>query len=233
MVLAGMCAVAAGCRWDLDRDEPSVRNDAALRDVLDRALAASQGESSSRPAAETGRESPRISGTPRESVQVDETFHFKPRASDPSQRSLRFSIENRPGWARFDPTSGRLAGTPRPADIGTYDGIRISVSNGVSSASLDGFSVTVSDTQPGRATVYWEAPVDNVDGSVLTDLAGFYVYYGLAEDQLTHRIDVPNAGVSSLVVEGLSPATWYFAVAAYTEDKVHGDLSEILPYRVH
>jgi hypothetical protein len=45
-----------------------------------------------------------------------------------------FRIENRPDWATFSPSTGRLSGTPSASDVGSYSGIVIMVSDGATSA---------------------------------------------------------------------------------------------------
>lgn len=62
----------------------------------------------------------------------------------------------------------------------------------------------------------WRAPTRNTDGSALTDLAGYRVYYGTKPGALNQSADVPRAGAINLTVGGLTTGTWYFAVAAYT-----------------
>jgi hypothetical protein len=64
------------------------------------------------------------------------------------------------------------------------------------------------------ATIEWLAPQTTTDGSVLTNLAGYRIYYGTDVAQMTRRIEVKNVGVLSYVIEGLEPATYYFAVTA-------------------
>jgi len=66
----------------------------------------------------------------------------------------------------------------------------------------------------GAATLEWLAPDTATDGSTLTNLAGYRIYYGTDVTRLTKRIDVSNPGVVSYVIEGLAPATYYFAVTA-------------------
>lgn len=66
----------------------------------------------------------------------------------------------------------------------------------------------------GAATVEWLAPQTATDGSTLTNLAGYRIYYGTDVTRMTSRIEVKNAGVLSYMVEGLTPATYYFAVTA-------------------
>jgi hypothetical protein len=64
------------------------------------------------------------------------------------------------------------------------------------------------------ATLEWQAPDTSTDGSTLTDLAGYKIYYGTDVAKLTQTITIDNPSVSSFVVENLAPATYYFAVTA-------------------
>jgi hypothetical protein len=66
----------------------------------------------------------------------------------------------------------------------------------------------------GAATVEWLAPLTATDGSTLTNLAGYRIYYGTDVTRMTSRIEVKNPGVLSYTIEGLTPATYYFAVTA-------------------
>src|SRR5580765_591439 len=74
---------------------------------------------------------PQISGTPPTSVMAGQAYSFRPSASDAEQQKLAFSVVNRPVWATFDATTGRLQGTPASTYSGiTFVGVRISVSDG-------------------------------------------------------------------------------------------------------
>jgi hypothetical protein len=66
----------------------------------------------------------------------------------------------------------------------------------------------------GTATLEWIPPVTTTNGATLTNLAGYRIYYGTDVTKLVQRIDVTNAGVATYVIEGLAPATYYFAVTA-------------------
>lgn len=221
LALLPCCGVLAGCNWD---DAP-----ASLR-TADSRHAAPANVTLPSPAEEPGRLT--INGVPRNSILVGEAFEFTPAASDPHGLPLRFSIANRPVWMQFDTSTGRLSGQPTHQHVGTYQNVRISVSNGQGSAALPEFSLQVADTQAGHVTVYWEPPTDNVDGSAVTDIAGYRIYYGPGPDRLTARLEISNPGVTSAVIENLSAATWYFAVAAYTRADVEGELSDIVPYAI-
>ena len=170
---------------------------------------------------------PVISGNPPTSVLVDQAYDFRPTASDADANTLSFSIANKPSWASFDAATGRLWGTPDAADAGSWSGIRITVSDGTASASLASFTIVVEQVALGSATLSWTPPTQNEDGSPLTNLRGFRIYYGMSAADLTTMVEIPNAGVTTAVVENLSPATWYFGVKAYTTDGVESSFSNV------
>ncbi len=86
---------------------------------------------------------PTISGTPAPTVNVGQAYSFVPSAADPNGDTLTFSITNRPSWASFDTATGALSGTPGVGDVGIYNTIVISVSDGSLMASLPAFSIEV------------------------------------------------------------------------------------------
>ncbi len=89
---------------------------------------------------------PTINGSPTPSVAEGSRYSFTPAANDSDGDSLRFSIANRPDWASFSSTTGTLSGSPGFDDANTYSNIVISVSDGSTSASLNAFSITVTET---------------------------------------------------------------------------------------
>ena len=58
---------------------------------------------------------PTISGTPATSVIAGQAYSFAPTASDPDGQTLAFGIANKPSWASFNVSTGRLSGTPAAA----------------------------------------------------------------------------------------------------------------------
>jgi hypothetical protein len=170
---------------------------------------------------------PTISGTPPTSVTAGQAYSFRPTASDPDGQALTFSIAGKPSWANFNTTNGTLSGTPTSSDVGSYASIVITASDGSLSASLPAFAITVAEVQTGSATLSWTPPTLNEDGSPLTNLKGYRIYYGTSSSNLGTMIDIPNSGVTSAIVENLSPATWYFALKAYNTSNVESSLSNI------
>jgi hypothetical protein len=94
--------------------------------------------------AQTSNRAPTISGTPSTSVEARTRYEFIPAARDADGDSLRFSVRNKPTWAYFNSSTGRLYGTPSTSQVGTYSGIEIGVSDGTATAYLPRFSITVS-----------------------------------------------------------------------------------------
>ena len=170
---------------------------------------------------------PTISGTPPDSVTDGQTYSFTPSVSDPDAQPLTFSISNKPTWASFDASTGRLTGAPTSAHAGTYSGITISVSDGQASATLPAFSITVLAATPGSATVSWSPPTSFEDGTPIANLAGYKVVYGQSSTELSLSVTIPNPVITSTTIEGLSRGTWYFAVKAYTTANVESDLSNV------
>lgn len=164
----------------------------------------------------TTQQPPTISGTPATAVTVGNTYRFQPSASDPNGDTLAFTITNRPSWATFNTTNGVLTGQPTLGNIGTFSNIVISVSDGTATVQLPAFAINVAQaTSSGTASLSWTPPTTNTDGSMLTNLAGYRIYYGASASTLTQQIQVANPGVASYVVSGLSGGTYYFAVRAY------------------
>ena len=157
---------------------------------------------------------PTISGTPATSVLQGTAYSFQPTAADPDGNALTFSIVNRPAWASFDTATGRLSGTPGAANVGTTTGIAISVSDGTASASLGTFNIAVQAVAIGSATLTWLPPTTNTNGTPLTNLAGYKVYWGTSPGNYTSSVTIMNPGLATYVVGSLTPNTYYFSVTA-------------------
>ena len=171
---------------------------------------------------------PSLSGTPDGVVLENSFYEFVPSASDRDGDALTFTINNGPGWADFDPTTGALYGTPDAADVGHYSAIQIAVSDGLSTAELPAFDIDVTSVTLASVTLQWQPPTENTDGTPLTDLAGYRIYYGVDPAELSSLIELPNPGLTTYVVEELTPSTWYFAMTSVNDQGQESDLSNQL-----
>jgi hypothetical protein len=57
------------------------------------------------------------------------------------------------------------------------------------------------------------------------DLAGYKIYWGTTPGQYTHSVKIENAGMSSYVVENLTPGTYEFAATSFNEAGVESAYS--------
>jgi hypothetical protein len=170
---------------------------------------------------------PVITGSPLLSINVLSAYAFQPSASDPDGNTLTFSVQNRPTWATFSTSTGRLSGTPSLLDLFVFNNIIITVSDGNATASLPSFNLSVLQQATGSATVNWTPPTTNTDGSTLSNLSGYRVVYGRAQDDMDRSESVNNAGATNITIGNLAAGTWYFAVAAVNAQGAESDLSNI------
>ncbi|MDD2698365.1 MAG: Ig-like domain-containing protein, partial [Arcobacteraceae bacterium] len=101
-------------------------------------------------------DAPTLTGTPNTTVNQDASYSFTPSASDVDfGQTLTFSITNKPSWADFNTTTGKLSGTPTNSDVGTTSAIVIRVTDSIATTNLASFNlqvVNLNDT-PTLATI--------------------------------------------------------------------------------
>ena len=162
-----------------------------------------------------------LTGTPATSVAVGQNYAFQPTVSA-GAGAVTFQVQGKPSWAAFNASTGALTGTPAVANEGTSTGITITASNGSSSASIGPFSIAVNappaSPATGSASLSWTVPTENTDGTPLTDLAGYHIYYGTSAGAWTSTITVLDATETSYVVNGLAAGTYYFAIVAFNSE---------------
>lgn len=88
------------------------------------------------------------------------------------------------------------------------------------------YTLTCTWTGVGSATLSWIPPTENTDGSPLTDLAGYRLYYGVESGNYPAQVEIDNPGVTTYVVEGLAEGTWHFVATAYNSAGLESDYSE-------
>jgi hypothetical protein len=77
-----------------------------------------------------------------------------------------------------------------------------------------GTTVTIS----GTTTLSWSAPTANVDGSALTPLASYRIYFGRGSRQYSGNLDVNDGGATnwgfSIPLTDENDDRWFFALTA-------------------
>ena len=112
--------------------------------------------------------------------------------------------------------SGGWSGTKAPSGAQTLSNINASTN----------YTLTCT-WGSGSATVNWTAPTTNTDGTPLTNLAAFRVYYGTSSSSLTQVSEVNDISSSSTTISGLTPATWFFKVRAVNANQVESADSNV------
>ncbi|MGJ8679421.1 putative Ig domain-containing protein [Paraglaciecola sp.] len=87
---------------------------------------------------------PQISSISNKTINEDQYISITPNATDQNGDNLSFSITNKPSWATFSTSTGRLRGTPSFTDAGTYSNIKITASDG-SLTDSETYSITVNN----------------------------------------------------------------------------------------
>ncbi len=79
--------------------------------------------------------------------------------------------------------------------------------------------------QTGSVALSWTAPTARTDGSPLTDLSGYKIFYGRMSRIYDYQIDINNPGILTYNVENLVSGDWYFALTAYDSQGLESDRS--------
>ena len=95
-------------------------------------------------------------------------------------------------------------------------------------ASSNKTSTKPVSTGSGSATLDWMPPTENSDGTVLTNLAGYTVYYGTSPSSLTQSVKITNPGLASYTMSNLPSGTWYFAVTSYSSAGIESTRSGVV-----
>ncbi|MEJ2620381.1 MAG: fibronectin type III domain-containing protein [Candidatus Thiodiazotropha sp.] len=121
--------------------------------------------------------------------------------------------------------SGDWSGSKDLSGTETIDGLTgdrqftLTCSNAYGSVS-DSVDVTITSSSNGTALLSWTPPTQNTDGSALTDLTGYIIYYGTASNNYTETVNIDNPGITSYQIDNLSAADWYFVITAVNSSNV-------------
>ena len=146
---------------------------------------------------------------------TNDVYSFRPSAEDADGDAISFSISNKPRWASFNSATGELSGQPLLGDEGVYAQIVISATDGSATSALPSFAIEVTQVALGSMPLSWTAPTENSDGTALTDLAGYNLYYGTSASNYPHRIRIDNPSISTYLVENLLPDTYYVVATSF------------------
>ena len=91
--------------------------------------------------------------------------------------------------------------------------LRVTYSQTAGTGSINMQAAALS--QAASSTILtWAAPALNSDGSPLTDLAAFKVYWGTTQGAYSQSTKIASATARTYTVNGLTTGKWYFVVTA-------------------
>jgi hypothetical protein len=82
-------------------------------------------------------------------------------------------------------------------------------------------------TAGSSATLTWQPPALNMDGTPLTDLAAFKVYWGTTQGTYPYSAHIANVAARTHTVTGLNTGKWYFVVTALNSKGVESPQSNV------
>jgi hypothetical protein len=79
----------------------------------------------------------------------------------------------------------------------------------------------------GSITLGWEPPTTNTNGSPLTDLAGYRIYWGTALGAYPNSITLNDPGLTAYVLNGLPAGTYYLVNVAFNAAGTASEFSNV------
>jgi hypothetical protein len=117
--------------------------------------------------------------------------------------------------------AGMVPATVRPVIPDSYratlDQLITTVANGTDAqiSTVNSISRGEVDIGTGSVTLSWTAPTENEDGSVLTDLAGFNLYWGTTPGSYSNSVRIADPNIATYTVDGLAPGTYEFVGTSF------------------
>jgi predicted phage tail protein len=148
---------------------------------------------------------------------LSQTLTFTLETTNPDGRSLVPRLT----WSTT-PAAGSCVAS------GAWVGTKLAAGTEILAAVTSAKSYTLNCTWPGSktATVNWDAPTTNTDGTPLTDLASFKIFYGTTAAALTET-GTAAATARTWQSPQLAVGTWFFAVRAVNTSGIESDNSNI------
>ncbi len=166
-------------------------------------------------------EAPVIGGMAPTNATVGQLYSFAPVVSDADVGDmLSYSATGLPAWLSLNPLTGLVSGIPADVNVGSYEGIAITVSDGEESVSLAAFGIQVSpgvdgdgdnfsdyqesldDTNPADPLDYYDLtpPVLTAPEAVTVDANALYTTVHLTQ-LLGLATDSSNAAIGEALAD--------------------------------
>ncbi len=123
-------------------------------------------------------------------------------------------------------TFSRVVTVKFRADAATTLRVNYTMTSGAGTVGMQAAALSQGQAA-GSATLTWQPPTLNSDGSPLSDLSAFKVYWGTALGSYPQSTKVSNAAARTHTVTGLAKGTWYFVVTALNAQGVESPYSNV------
>jgi hypothetical protein len=77
----------------------------------------------------------------------------------------------------------------------------------------------------GSVRLTWTAPTQNEDGTALTDLAGYKIYWGTTAGNYPNSVTINDATATTYVVDNLAPGAYEFVATSFNTSNVESSYS--------
>jgi len=146
------------------------------------------------------------------------------QASDPEDGDLSESIEWR---SDVDGTLGSGSSLTVQLSSGNHT-ITAIVQDSANQTAQSSVDVEIRP-DVGIASISWIPPTQNTDSTQLENLAGFIIYFGESETDLTQSVTIDNPNTSVWLLENLNTdTTYYFAITAFNSQGIESERTEVV-----
>lgn len=80
-------------------------------------------------------------------------------------------------------------------------------------------------TTYGSVTLSWTAPTYNTDGSVLTDLDGYRIYWGTTPGRYSNSVTIENESITIFVLQNIPVGTYEFVATSFNSAGIESSYS--------
>jgi hypothetical protein len=147
---------------------------------------------------------------------VNTDYSFIPVAKDDDNDLLTYSITNKPSWAKFDTSTGKLRRVATIESI--YSDITISVTDGLNFSSLPLFDINVIQLFV-QVTIEWDKPTTNEDETPLDNISGYEISYGTESKKYDNNIYIDSGNILTAVIDDLDAGEYFFSLMNRTTAK--------------
>lgn len=168
---------------------------------------------------------PTISTISNKSNVLGDFVSIQVYGSDPDGNTLTYSASGLPTGLLIS-SSGLISG--QLSYIGMFY-VTITVTDTSGATGSTSFYWDVASPPPlNTAVLSWTPPTQNTDGSPLTDLAGYKIFYSQDPSNITTYTITVYVGVSSAEISNLMNGTWYFAMKSFNSSNVESDITPLV-----